>query len=245
MTLDADLLRAAREQRDRLRGLRHEVGRVTDAFHRQVRLLHEAGGSPWEIADRLGLPDEQVRTILGTGTANYPGAAAGNGPRPAGDPVGSDHPGGGSGHPEGGSGHPEGGSGHPEGGRSVPQGGSPAAAGTGGQAGGVVGRGLLRRSLACSFCGSGKDQGSRLVAGLGVAVCDRCVRLALEVVVEGAGREPEFRLVDGGDPEQAWTCSFCRKPLRRVGRLVRGRDGIHVCGECLDLCTEILRDEAR
>jgi len=98
--------------------------------------------------------------------------------------------------------------------------------------------------LACSFCGMGKDQGRRLVAGPGVAVCDRCVGSALEVVVDGACREPGLRLVDGGGREQAWACSFCRKPLRRVGRLVRGRGGIHVCGECLDLCTEILRDEA-
>jgi len=221
MTLDADLLRAAREQRDRLRGLRHEVGRLTDAFHRQIRLLYKAGGSPWEIADRLGLPDEQVRRILGTGTADDPGAAAANGPHPAGD---------------------TGGGSDQQGGGSVPQGGSPPAAGTGGQAGRAAGRGAVRLSLACSFCGTGKGQGRRLVAGPGVAVCDRCVRLALEVVVEGVGREPGLRLVNGEGPEQASACSFCHKALRRVGRLVRGRDGVHVCGECLDLCAEILAE---
>ena len=98
-------------------------------------------------------------------------------------------------------------------------------------------------SVTCSFCGMGKDQERRLVAGPGVAVCDRCVRSALEVVVEGAHREPGLKLVDDSRQEQAWACSFCGKPLRRVGRLVRGRGGIHVCGECLDLSTEILREE--
>jgi hypothetical protein len=196
MTLDADLLRAAREQRDRLRGLQRDMAQATDAFHRQIRRLYEAGGSPWEIADSLGLTDEQVGTILGS-AAGVRTAAAG------------------------------------------PPGGSASGPGTG--PGPPAPGGPARPFLACSFCGAVGGPRRRLVAGTGVAVCDRCVRLALEVVVEGEDREPDLRLVDDAGPEQALACSFCSKPLRRVGRLVRGRGGIHVCGECLDLSAEILR----
>src|SRR6266542_6505940 len=45
-----------------------------------------------------------------------------------------------------------------------------------------------------------------------------------------------------GDPQDRSRCSFCGKRSRRVGRLVAASGGVHICGECLDLCTEILSE---
>jgi ClpX C4-type zinc finger len=96
---------------------------------------------------------------------------------------------------------------------------------------------------ACSFCGAVQREASRLIAGPGVAVCDRCVGVAMDLLVQGRTDRDDLRLV-GGDPRDRTRCSFCGKRARRVGRLVAGGAGVHICGECLDLCTEILREES-
>lgn len=36
----------------------------------------------------------------------------------------------------------------------------------------------------CSFCGKGRHQVERLVAGPGVFICDKCVRLCVEIIEE-------------------------------------------------------------
>jgi|SRR6266705_1068670 len=205
MTLDVDLLRAARRQRDRLRGLQDEVDRAVAALRLEVRRLHGAGGSLQEIAAALGLDDRQVGDALAAaGTAGpEPTAAAARNPPPATAP-----------DPPPAARRPE-----------------------------APGRHRTPWRLACSLCGEGKAQGRRLVAGPGVALCDRCVPAALEVLVEGTGPDPRLRPVTE-DPAGWRACSFCGKELRRVGRLVQGPEGVHVCGECLDLSTEILREEA-
>jgi ribosomal protein L37AE/L43A len=96
---------------------------------------------------------------------------------------------------------------------------------------------------ACSFCGATQHQAGRLIAGPGVAICDRCVGVTMDLLVEGRTDRDDLRLI-GGDPRDRTRCSFCGKRARRVGRLVAGGAGVHICGECLDLCTEILRDQA-
>jgi ClpX C4-type zinc finger len=50
---------------------------------------------------------------------------------------------------------------------------------------GTAGRGDDRAR--CSFCGKGRDQVRRLVAGPGVYICDRCVALCNEVLSTGEG----------------------------------------------------------
>lgn len=39
-----------------------------------------------------------------------------------------------------------------------------------------------QRILHCSFCGKRKDEVSKLIAGPGVFICDRCIRLCNEVM---------------------------------------------------------------
>ena len=40
-------------------------------------------------------------------------------------------------------------------------------------------------------------------------------------------------------------CSFCRKSYRDVGPLVEGPGDVYICGECIDLCHNILDQEQR
>jgi hypothetical protein len=76
-----------------------------------------------------------------------------------------------------------------------------------------------------------------------VAICDGCARLALDLLVEGEGEGKRGLSLVGGEPRDRSRCSFCGKRSRRVGRLVAGSGGVNICGECLDLCTEILSED--
>ncbi len=40
-------------------------------------------------------------------------------------------------------------------------------------------------------------------------------------------------------------CSFCRRTIDEVNRLIPGPDGVFICDECVYLCEDILRDEMR
>ena len=56
---------------------------------------------------------------------------------------------------------------------------------------------------------------------------------------------------DGGSGRRGSTtkknafCSFCRKSYRDVGPLVEGPGDVYICGECIDLCQNILDQEQR
>lgn len=39
-------------------------------------------------------------------------------------------------------------------------------------------------------------------------------------------------------------CSFCGKPQEQVNRLISGPNGAFICDECIDICAEILEEEA-
>jgi len=45
-------------------------------------------------------------------------------------------------------------------------------------------------------------------------------------------------------PGSTQRCSFCRRPQDQVGRLISGPEGIFICDECVELCHEILEEEA-
>lgn len=38
-------------------------------------------------------------------------------------------------------------------------------------------------------------------------------------------------------------CSFCRKSYKDVGPLVEGPSDVYICGECIELCQEIIDQE--
>ena len=87
-----------------------------------------------------------------------------------------------------------------------------------------IGGGLLR----CSFCDRPQKQVAKLIAGPGVYICSGCVALARTWPAA---------------PDPGRSCSFCGMWTPRRGRVVVvGTTAI--CERCLDLCDEIIAEEA-
>jgi hypothetical protein len=68
MALDEDVLREAREARERAIGLQHETDLAQVSYQHAIRRLHAAGGSCREIADSLGLSYQRVHQIVDVGS---------------------------------------------------------------------------------------------------------------------------------------------------------------------------------
>jgi hypothetical protein len=122
-----------------------------------------------------------------------------------------------------------------------------------------TGKGALKQSgvrSACSFCGIDGAHASRVIAGPGIFICDRCVQLATEVLEAAEGRRNErtslvcLRATDGRA-----RCGFCGRrradadamaeaPSRpRSGKLRGRRPGVRICAACVELCREIVAEE--
>jgi ClpX C4-type zinc finger len=104
--------------------------------------------------------------------------------------------------------------------------------------------------LHCTFCGKHQKQVTKLIAGPGVYICDRCVDLARVVVSDGEPVTTEIaELTAGPEQEPKTQCSFCGKRRDQVASLIvssvqTGRKApVAICSECLDLCTEIITEE--
>lgn len=41
-----------------------------------------------------------------------------------------------------------------------------------------------------------------------------------------------------------YRCSFCGKGQQQVHRLIAGPGGVYICNECIDLCQQIVTEEA-
>jgi DNA-binding MarR family transcriptional regulator len=67
MTLDESLLTEAKEVRERLLDLQHDVERARVDYQHAIRRLHAAGGSMREIAEVLGLSHQRVHQIVDAG----------------------------------------------------------------------------------------------------------------------------------------------------------------------------------
>ncbi|KOS60434.1 ATP-dependent protease ATP-binding subunit ClpX [Lysinibacillus agricola] len=57
-------------------------------------------------------------------------------------------------------------------------------------------------NLKCSFCGKPQEQVRKLVAGPGVYICDECIELCSEIVVEELGGEEEIEFQDIPKPKE-------------------------------------------
>jgi ClpX C4-type zinc finger len=99
------------------------------------------------------------------------------------------------------------------------------------------GRGWKRKGkkpvvLACSFCARTQQEVRKLIAGPGVYICDSCVAIA-GPVTRTRTADPPFVV----GPESQ--CRFCGK-WPRPDLLVATDQSFSICGECLDLCDEII-----
>jgi hypothetical protein len=111
----------------------------------------------------------------------------------------------------------------------------------------AAGKGSIRSSAAkpmrCSFCDRSQAEARRLIAGPGIAICDRCVSLAMEALDRGEAGSPVVARMVAASPTgpSAPTgaearCHFCGKrgdqvsgiavaPDRRVMTAKFGRAG--------------------
>ncbi len=97
----------------------------------------------------------------------------------------------------------------------------------------------LKGNLVCTFCGRRQDQVAKLIAGPKVLICDLCLESA-ERILSGSVPSAVGSLVPAGERARA-RCSFCGK-RRGAGRpLLTGPEG-NICGECLNVCQQILID---
>ena len=47
----------------------------------------------------------------------------------------------------------------------------------------------------------------------------------------------------GKNSDSGIRCSFCNKPQDQVRKLIAGPNGIYICDECIDICSEIIEEE--
>jgi hypothetical protein len=108
-----------------------------------------------------------------------------------------------------------------------------------GGTGGWKARKKPTHGLACSFCGLPDTEVTKLIAGPSIFICDRCVTLTRRATDDAAPVETERTRLEPVPADSQLKCSFCGKARRKVDTLVAGV-GLCVCGECVQLCEEIL-----
>ncbi|HLI07243.1 MAG TPA: ClpX C4-type zinc finger protein [Ktedonobacteraceae bacterium] len=97
--------------------------------------------------------------------------------------------------------------------------------------------GRPHRAYQCTFCGKEQSQVARLIAGPGdVYICDECIAKIAEKPETGGA-------VMGAEGSDKVRCSFCGKKSRSVHYVVQGPGGVNICGECIELCQQIITEE--
>ena len=56
--------------------------------------------------------------------------------------------------------------------------------------------------LKCSFCGKSQKQVKKLIAGPGVYICDECIELCNEIIIEELSENSNFTLTDLPKPHE-------------------------------------------
>jgi len=102
------------------------------------------------------------------------------------------------------------------------------------------------RTFCCSFCGKPRDKVPKMFAGYHAHICSECLTLCNEIIREDAESQllqPELFAPPQPKTNRNLECSFCGKSEHQVQRLIAG-PGVYVCHECLEICNEMLRDDA-
>jgi hypothetical protein len=93
--------------------------------------------------------------------------------------------------------------------------------------------------LACTFCGSTKDEVTKLIAGPAVFICDVCVAAARQIIPDPQPVDTPRTHLDPVPGTSTLDCSFCGQSASVVDRLVAG-PGVRICNGCLQICQEII-----
>lgn len=97
--------------------------------------------------------------------------------------------------------------------------------------------------LVCSFCGTSQRDAASMIAGPFVYICDRCVVSAIDKIENRPARDPERTAMVLVPAADIATCGFCGRERHQAAHLVSVSGGARICGDCLDLCTQIIEEE--
>ena len=94
--------------------------------------------------------------------------------------------------------------------------------------------------LYCSFCGKSQHEVHKLIAGPSVFICNDCVELCDEIIVEEDQQEGLSK-----KPEKApMRCSFCNKTDREVEHILTG-PSVFICSECVAISNRIISEREK
>ena len=100
------------------------------------------------------------------------------------------------------------------------------------------------RHIVCSFCGQTKEQ-AKVMIGVPAPhfICDQCVPRAHGVIAEPGqtASTPIGTIELVADEAGTLRCCFCGNARDRVGAMASAGP-TRICGQCLDLCDEILSE---
>lgn len=85
----------------------------------------------------------------------------------------------------------------------------------------------------CTFCAKSQREVKKLISGPKIFICDECVALCNDILVDKLGGEPR---------KQSRTCNFCGESLRRA--MVAGPEVV-ICDDCVGLCNDIIEEEIK
>ncbi|WP_255267222.1 ClpX C4-type zinc finger protein [Actinomadura madurae] len=119
--------------------------------------------------------------------------------------------------------------------------------------------------VSCSFCGAEPGQVKKIIAGPNsYYICDECVGLSSPAAANGTASSSRTTLLRDSTTEEygqlkdlaeqlskllakaeqdAEECRFCRKKFRMLLRPASA-PATTICLECIDLCLEIIEEEA-
>ena len=94
--------------------------------------------------------------------------------------------------------------------------------------------------LYCSFCGKSQHEVHKLITGPSVFICNDCVELCDEIIVEEDQQEGLSK-----KPEKApMRCSFCNKTDREVEHVLTG-PSVFICSECVAISNRIISEREK
>jgi ATP-dependent protease Clp ATPase subunit len=99
-------------------------------------------------------------------------------------------------------------------------------------------------TVVCSFCGQTKEQAAVMI---GVPaphfICDQCVPRAHAVIADPGQRAstPIGTIEQAAGAAGTLPCCFCGQSRDRAGAMASAGH-TRICGQCLDLCDEILSE---
>ena|ERR1700704_2562445 len=104
-------------------------------------------------------------------------------------------------------------------------------------------------SYCCSFCSIPAGRVKQLIQQDSVYICDGCVELCNDILIEDATPSTEiptedfFQSASSYSGRNRYHCSFCGKEMQEVIRLISGPGTAFICNECVVMCNKLLQEK--